>query len=144
MTPNQLWTVGLVGNNQDPYVTEVCCDVTQDYIATCNNYSLCICLTHTTHTCTHTHMHTHTRTHNYTLLQRHAGSSFVWCSWDGPLSLENDQDEVVVPEFVCPLREDQLDELYTVVVSPRSPSPNYGIDLYQSVVQFIEQHYHDT
>lgn len=62
---------------------------------------------------------------------------------EGPLSLDDDEGTVVVPECVCPLAEDQLDELRTIV-SPSSSSSNYGIDLYQSVLQYIiaQQHHH--
>lgn len=58
--------------------------------------------------------------------------------WDGPISLEDDEDAVVVPECVCPVREDQFDELCSLV-SPLSSTSNYGIDLYQSVLQFVAQ-----
>ena len=56
--------------------------------------------------------------------------------WEGPLSLDDDEDAVVIPECVCPLTDVQFDELCTVV-SPLSSSTNYGIDLYQSVLEFV-------
>ena len=59
--------------------------------------------------------------------------------WDGPLPLEEEEVRVVVPECPCPLTDVQLDELSTIV-SPLSSSTNYGIDLYQSVVQYVESH----
>ena len=41
--------------------------------------------------------------------------------WEGPLSLDNDEDTVVNPECMCPLTDVQFDELCTVV-SPLSSS----------------------
>ena len=57
-----------------------------------------------------------------------------------PPSLEESDDTVVVPECPCPLTEVQLDELSTTIF-PLSPSQNYGIDIYQSVLQSLIKHY---
>lgn len=56
--------------------------------------------------------------------------------WDRPLPLE-DEGTVEVPNCPCPITDIQLDELSNIV-SPLSSSANYGIDLYQSVLQYVE------
>ena len=49
---------------------------------------------------------------------------------------EESEHVVVVPECECPLTNAQLDELATEV-SPLTPSDNYGIDLFQQVLQYV-------
>ena len=56
--------------------------------------------------------------------------------WDGPVSLENDVDSVRVNEEPCPLTNDQVDDLATLV-TPLQASQNHGIDLYQQALQYV-------
>lgn len=58
--------------------------------------------------------------------------------WDGPLSLDHDEEnEVTVPECICPLTSDRLNVLSSLVVSPSDETENYGIDLYQIALDFV-------
>ena len=113
LTPIQLWTIGLVRNNQDPYVIEV-------YLFTVSIiYIHCICI-------------------YYCNICRILTTMGI--DWNGPLSVEEESDEsVVVPECECPLNDAQLDELATHV-SPLTSSGNYGVDLFQQVIQFVTTH----
>ena len=59
--------------------------------------------------------------------------------WDGPLSLDEDAPSVNVPEIVVPLTGAQLDVLCSAI-SPLGFSENYGVDIYESVVQFLHNY----
>jgi len=52
--------------------------------------------------------------------------------------LDSDVESVTVPEIMCPINEDKLQEL-TDLVYPTSESNNYGIDLYNAALQFVTQ-----
>jgi hypothetical protein len=57
--------------------------------------------------------------------------------WNGPLPVEYEDNEVVVPETFCPLNHHQEQELLRTV-SPSAPSNNYGIDVYLATLSFVQ------
>lgn len=60
--------------------------------------------------------------------------------WDGPLPIaDDDTTTVTIPHTQCPLTDVALDELQQSI-NPLSEDNNYGIDVYQAVVQFISNH----
>lgn len=58
--------------------------------------------------------------------------------WNGPVPIECEGDEVVVPETFCPLNHHQEQELLRTV-SPSAPSNNYGTDLYLATLSLVQQ-----
>ena len=59
--------------------------------------------------------------------------------WEGPMPhLDNEgiSDAVVVPEIDCPLDSYAFDELDDVI-QPLAETTNYGIDLYEKVLDFV-------
>lgn len=75
----------------------------------------------------------------------------IWClnytedcrlhgvDWNGPMPT-TDESTVTIPHTQCPLTDLALDELRQTI-DPLSEDNNYGIDVYQAVVQFIFNHY---
>jgi len=59
--------------------------------------------------------------------------------WDGPMPHPDDEsicETVVVPEMEFPLDSYSLDEL-DEMVAPLADTTNYGIDLYEKVLDFV-------
>ena len=58
--------------------------------------------------------------------------------WDGPMPHPDEGicETVVVPETECPLDSYSLDEL-DEMVTPLADTTNYGIDLYEKVLDFV-------
>ena len=54
--------------------------------------------------------------------------------FDGPCSLDDCTDDVVVPE----INKDECLETLSATMDPLHPSVNYGLDLYCSAVNIIE------
>ena len=57
--------------------------------------------------------------------------------WDGPISMDNDAEQVTVPDLCCPLTEEQYAHLQGTI-APLDNSHNYGIDLYTAVMELVE------
>jgi hypothetical protein len=73
---------------------------------------------------------------NFSLLQEEA--QMYGIDWDGPIPDHEDEvDWVTVPDCRCPLSAEDYDDLEHAI-SPTAASSNYGIDLYLSVVRFVE------
>lgn len=70
------------------------------------------------------------------LLQNEAENFGV--NWEGPVTREDNDETVCVPEIACPLSDADMEELLSVV-SPLALSKHYGIDLYESTVLFVSQ-----
>ena len=58
--------------------------------------------------------------------------------WDGPVSHEDTDETVCVPETPCPLSSADMEELLSVV-PPLAQSMHYGIDLYERTLLFVSQ-----
>ena len=57
--------------------------------------------------------------------------------WDGPLvEEEGDADQITVPESDFVLSEDDYEKLQEV--QPLANSQNYGIDLFNAAVSYVE------
>jgi len=59
--------------------------------------------------------------------------------WEGPMPHPDNEgisDGVVVPEIDCPLDSYTFDELDDVI-PPLAETTNYGIDLYEKVLDFV-------
>ena len=59
-------------------------------------------------------------------------------NWEGPiLDHEDEVDWVTLPDCRCPLSVEDYDDLEHAI-SPTVVSSNYGMDLYLTVVRFVE------
>ena len=57
--------------------------------------------------------------------------------WNGPISLIDDDDTVIVPETTCILTDEDFEEL-KITVLPASFSESFGVDLYMSTFSFVQ------
>lgn len=52
--------------------------------------------------------------------------------------LEDEPESVIVPDCICPISQDDYNDLERNI-SPSATSMNYGMDLYSSVLAFVEE-----
>ena len=59
---------------------------------------------------------------------------------DGPISFDDDADQVNVPNHPCPITEEQYRHLQSTI-SPLDTSEDYGIELYNAAVELVRNNY---
>lgn len=71
-------------------------------------------------------------------MQEQGDISFHGIDWNGPISEDNDDNIVDVPEIENPLPEEEFENLQ-LLVSPTAPSENFGVDIYMMVLEHVYQ-----
>ena len=60
--------------------------------------------------------------------------------WNGPaLVMDNEVESITVQPIECPVSDEDWYEL-SQTISPLAPSHNYGIDIFQATMTFVDTH----
>lgn len=60
--------------------------------------------------------------------------------WDGPIADADDEEEVSVPITLCPISEEDFEDLQSAIPSNAS-SDMHGIDHYISILSYVRDHF---